>query len=532
MGTTFENIHIFTRKDNLPEEIKEKYKVKRLAEDWITLFPKKGHSFYNYEGDKIACHLSGVTNCPILWVSYFDDDIVILAVFWQEERVCGYSVSDCLAARCVSLKKPNMWKKVLKLTERETEALCQVSKSEEIPWKTLDLLSPILGLPLYTVDYEEVDPIELYQKQSDWVQNWLEQNEALERKNHTYMTLCCELPGVCAEEEEDSWHGIIRICPPNGKGSFEYRHICCYMIKDEIFVPVYDYWYPKELFGKESKRLWLDSENKYIHIMDINGVCNGEPRKYWNSYGNLLKELISDNGRLKFHPLIRKSELIETKTEEYQYFCKQEDSDNFPILIKERLDTLERITYEYESEQGQEWFWNRRCFFEVVEKQIVVAVRKIYYGGKNKVINDIRVFDEDLNILQKSEFCTYKEEEQIDDFFIYSPERQAIYYKRYSYDLVNNKISSSINIPQVEGRLLGFDQKGNLILIKGITMFTVFLLDPELQVLSRHQLQGMIYNIYRNQSGNYCFVTTDEFAAECSAPQAKACVRIYELSYK
>ncbi|MDC7286309.1 hypothetical protein NXH76_00705 [Blautia schinkii] len=531
MGTSFENIHIFTKDNEVPAVQSLKCRVIRLAENWLTLFPEDGWRFC--EGNKLAGRLSGELSFPVLWVSYFDDDMAELVVYQGRKKVCSYQTDNC---GHTYLQKSKVWKSVLELTETEEKALHEISKCAESPGEAFELLSHIIGVPLFQAvfpDFADAKVPVPYCRQPDWTEKWLGERRALNRvKNHTRMKLCCELQGVHAPVEDDREYGIIRICPPNGEGSFVYNHICCYMIQNEAFVQVYDYRYPEELFHEEDKSLRLDYYHKDIMILDINAFGNGDGQLFWDKYIDELECLISDKHQLKSHPLARKphpANMLETSDGNFQYFCEERSlPERVPALVKKQLDQTECQAYLYESDEGQEWFWGfGQVSLQIVEKQIVLVTQKIYYGHTGKIGNNIRFFDENLNLLREEEFTTYKEQEHMNDRFVYSTENDTIYFNGCSCHLGSHKVSRCA--APVNGNAIVIDRRKNIILISGAS--TVIVLNPALQLLSRHKLKGGIYDVYQNDAGNYCFITVDENVYNWNRPSGKAAVRIYEMSY-
>ena len=521
MGTSFENIHIFNENRQLSQERFPDCRISSLAENWLTLFPKNSSSFS--QGYRLAGRISKEISCPVLWVSYFDDDMAELALFVEGKKACGCQVDDY---RRIFLTKPKVWKDVLKLTVPEEKALREIVRCEESAAKTLDLLSHILGLPLFTAGMQkESHPAIPCRKEEGWAQSWLKRRQAINKvRNQTRMNLCSSLPGIHVHLEDDMKYGIIRIAPPDGKGSFQYRHICCYMIQDEAFVLVYSYWYPEELFGENDKSLWLDYFHKDILIMDKEHTGNGDGHLYWDKYITQLEEMISDKQQLYQHPLAR-----EQKPDKFCYCCESQSAEySSPRLVKKYPDGTECAHYLYEPDKGQKWFWGYGDMsLQITGSQIVTAAQKIYYGSTGEAACNIRFFDRELHLLREEEFTVHKIQDRMNHCFLYAPECDTIYYNGRSYDLSAHKLSRCI--PPVEGNTVGFDKRGNMILLSGKS--TVILLDKELRVLSRHRMKGTVCDIYQNPCGNYCFITVDENVYDWNIPDGNAAMRIYELSY-
>lgn len=527
MGTTFVNLHIKAKREQIPENmIPKEYICVQTAEKWTSVFETES-SFAWGRLCSLGKKISKRLEVPVIAVSYFDDDEFSMSLFMEGKSIASYRAAMSRNICSGSTK----WIDVLGFTKEEASAFRYLVKKEMTAGESIAVFSSLIGVQMYSDArmYEASD--QLWHKDSQRIIREIEEEKKKNRvKNRTKAKLLMEIPGLF--ESYDERTGILRMVYPDDKGGFLYHHIHCMKIGEEGLREIYDFRYPAAVFGENSRHLWMDYEHKEIHVMNQEGFYNlyalQTYEKVLEALMEVPKEKIADDGvdLVDIMPVYTEHAIDEGR---YEYFNSPDDSDTLKKVDLEasgKTYAEKKVVAFYQYEKPDCKYGVCICRRPIITKDGIVNVRIIYGNQPRKAIYDVRFFDKGMNLLRKEEIC-------LEDKYLF----QITYCEANDCIYVGNK-KVNLNSHQVEeggkdlrdaNRLFIHYNAKNVGFLYAIKRSYVYIYDLDMKLLSYHRLKGRIMYFYHGKDGNVRLITVGDVVCDMGRPDENSAVRVYRI---
>lgn len=527
MGTTFVNLHIKAKGEEIPESmIPKEYICVQTAEDWTSVFEAEG-SFAWGKLCNLGKKISKRLEVPVIAVSYFDDDEFSMNLIMAGKSVASYRAAISRNTCSGSTK----WIDGLALTKEEASAFRYLVKKEMTAGESIAVFSCLIGVQMYSDVrmYEESD--KLWRKDSERIIREIEEEKKKNRvKNRTKAKFLMEIPGLF--ESYDERTGVLRMVYPDGKGDFLYHHVHCMKIGEEGLREIYDFRYPSAVFGENSRHLWMDYEHKEIQVMNKEGFYNlydlQTYEKVLEALMEVPKEKITDdeNEFVDITPVYTEHAIDAGR---YEYLNSPEDSNTLKkvdIETSGKTYAEKKVIAFYRYEKPDCRYGLCICRRPIITKDGIVNVCIIYVNQPQKTIYDIRFFDKEINLLRKEEICL---EDRYLSQITYCEANDCIYVGNKKVNLKNHQVEEGgKELRDANCLFIHYSSKnaGFLYAIKGSY---VYVYDLDMKLLSCHRLKGRIMYFYHGKDGNVRLITVGDIVCDMGRPDKNSAVRVYRI---
>ena len=542
MGTTFANLNIHRLSINEAIKLIPGCLARQFDPEWITI---TSENFQCGAMDKVSKKISKMIDSPILTTEVFDDDLLILRVFRNgkntAKHACGLDLGDIK-----KLSKPAAFIEELELPENYTEYLKWIFKCEDLG-KKIQLLEKTLGIPLW-IDYDMISDLynkyESIHRDLDYVENYIKENKALEKiKNVTKAKELMELDGKIYQVLGHNKYLIHR--PSSDENYHEFREHFVYALSSEgVLEPLFDLSaFNVDSFNqhiKASKTVVAMLENLPIYetnftLFDLQGTLLGEIKlpkedgyplivfedggiicssqgkeQFIAEYGvDGQKKWELEVGYLNIEPIYHNGYI-------YLYYTNFNTNKSELLKINRNGEIVKNVDLKLCG--GSHWktllFDSNGNFYVCLH----VKDNESYY-------DKLFYIDSYLNIISELTIDASSVEGVLDS------ENNRLYISIFEKELLAVDIEK--NLIYVRKKYEGFsrmgltDKNGRLMMIKGMSTVEVF--DPELNIISRHRLKGIIHDKYKNSNGNVCFITSQMPSDAFITDNVKSTLRVYEI---
>lgn len=357
-------------------------------------------------------------------------------------------------------------------------------------------------------------------------------------KNKIKLVLLDEILGMSVhdasgrEEYEDAKDRIIRVSVRNELGGFEFSKVQCFQVTGEGFKPVHCYQYPKEIFTERDFRLDIMYCFGEIFVTDFEEDVEHPD---WGQYEPIVAKLRKVPEEVCRPPqeevqLYRlRGNTIAIGDYEYYYLYGK---------LKKRLGNtwdegvrMRNVVTEYQYKKADVYYWSDALLPPLVsgEQLIVVRQMKCYpqYEVPIKRAIDVRFFDLDLQLVRQ-EVIPVDLELPLHFSYCYDETTDTLFFGRASLNLSTGQVQELEC--EIDGMMLGcLDGDKNIYVVKGKTLYV---LDNEMCILSKHRFKGTGLYYFINAKGNFCLVTESDFVERPEDLKVNSAIRLYEVQRK
>lgn len=528
MGTTFMNLQVKARQEEIPNDILPSgYVVRQTAEEWSSVLETEG-SFEWGKLCKLGKTLSKELDTPAIAVSYFDDDDFSMSLIRQGKMKASYQAGISNNFCSGSTK----WISGLEMTAEEASAFRYLLKKEMTAEESITIFSRLLGTNMY-MDLRMWEGV-LWHKDAEGVIKEIEEEKKRTRmKNKTKAVLLQEVPGLFQSCDETT--GIMKMVYPDENGIFQFRQIHCLNTCDEGFAEIHNYQYPADIFHSDSRYLHMDYERKCVMVMDVQG--------YFQEYDlhvneqrltSLMEIPLEKRNETESGPVINavytRSLLDQKRYEYFGWYGRGRDELKKVDLATSGKTLGEKsivATYSYEEPDWDEGFWSCEEKVPVITEKGIVDLRVMSVRGSGQNICTISFFDRDLNLLRREEISL--SEDGFGYKYTYCEESDCIFFGNKKINLKTHEVRSGMNELKEADRLIIHRDKMNNCFLYAVKGSNVYVLDMDLNLLSCHRLKGRVMYFYTGKEGNIRFITTGDVVCANGKPDKKSAVRLYEI---
>ena len=547
MGVSLASIHVYKGElETIKEILSDKYTITSISKDWVSIF---GDTKFLSKSLSLANKLKRELSTPILLFAYHDDDMMELALYSKGERRASWSMHFGYSA---TIKKINRFTEDLGWDNSLLPRLRKISKCEDID-RAVSMLEEFFGVAFMVCnDFVSGGTNDYIRECNDkiYIEYIAEQKRNSKIKNKTKITLIDEMDMFAM-----SMRGNIFSMPMDD--SFEEKR---FRIAEKISDKVYDYKNPviyhfsdcklKPLYKHKTESThfpnWIQKNNSLIQY-DLTGritFINENTQeitnvKLSNRYVHIIKVL--DNMDVIFTSTDNEESFVEKADIHgnilWSYYsgkphircCKVINDEIYALVDNvrgKRGCILFRLNLEGE-------LLKQKLFEELTGDRIFVLYDKLFLFARGVV--NASYCEKLIQLNKKLEIeneTVFYEEEWIYNHTLVGYNENHILAKtsREKIMLINTDTGEKI-ISDIKGDLSvkHIDRHGNIIVLNGLS--TIFILDPNLKILSRHRVKGYAGDYIENDEG--LFIVASAGDATYFAPQKdKDCmVRIYKLEY-
>ena len=532
MGTTFTNLQVKIKDRAVLEELlpSELYYL-QTAEEWFTVLEKDGRHDID-RMTRLGRRLSKAAEGPVMVVHYFDDDLFELYLLVRGKRLGSYGAYTS-GNSCV---KSTAFPGALDLSPKEAQAFRYLIKQELVPPESIHWLSRLFGARLYVDKGLMDDETRLWHKDTDAVLAEIAaEKKAAKVDNQTNLILLDEILGMdiydchsCICDYKDRHNRVLRISLLNDDGNYDFSRITCFQELDGHFVKVHEYRYPSGAFSTNDMRIWMDYEHHFFLTTDREG-----------------RSLVDDTIWFQWEPVIARARRVPHKQlqdvahlpewspaargsrniwgYDYQYLngiLEKIDAMNSNHKFSER-----KLVAEYRYEKDTNFRWNDSTASLCVADDMIVVIRIQRERLTNGKAIDIRFFDRDLKLMRKEQIAV-DIELPFPLYYCYDSELDILFLGSLSVNLKTQEIvqcSAKIKDGYV---LTCMDRKKHVFMLTG---HSLYVLSPDMKLLSHHMLKGTLKYYYTNARGNLCLITGCDPVENVRQLKAGAGLRIYEV---
>ena len=535
MGTTFTNLQMKTEDQATLEKLlpSELYYL-QTAEEWITVLEKDGrHDFERMT--QLGRRLSKTTEGPVLVVHYFDDDIFELYLLVKGKTLGSYKVNTS-GNFC---QKSTAFPGALDLSPKEAQAFRYLIKQELSPAESIHWLSRLFGARLYVDKGLMDEETKLWNKDTAAVLAEIAaEKKAAKVNNQTDLILLDEILGMdiyecysCIDAYKDRQNRLLRISLLNSDGTYDFSKITCFQELDGHFVKVHQYQYPSGVFFTNDMRLWMDYEHHILLITDREG-----------------RSLADDTIWLQWEPVIAQDRRVPHKQlQDFAHLpewvpvdmgCRNRWGFDYSFLngILEKIDAMNsghkfsqrKLVAEYHYEKDTNFWWDVSTAPPCITDDMIVVMRVRHERRTAEKAIDVRFFDRDLKLMRKEQIAV-DVELPYPLYYCYDSELDTLFLGRLSVNLKTHEI---VKCPAKikDGYVLTcMDSKKHVFMLTG---HSLYVLSPDMKILSRHMLKGRLKYYYRNARGNLCLITGCDPAENVRQLKDGSGIRIYEVIHE
>lgn len=532
MGTTFTNLQVMLKDHAVLEELlpSELYYL-QTAEEWFTVLEKDGRHDFN-RMTRLGKRMSKAAEGPVMVVHYFDDDFFELYLL-ARGKILGSYRANTSGNSCV---KSKAFPGALDLSSKEAQAFRYLIKQELAPPESIHWLSRLFGARLYVDKGLMDDETKLWHKDTAAVlADIAAEKKAARVDNQTDLVLLDEILGMdvydcysCICDYKDRHNRILRISLLNDDGNYDFSRITCFQELDGHFVKVYKYQYPRGAFSANDMRIYMDYEHRFFLITDRDGRSLGYDTIWFQ-----WEPVIARARRVPHRKLQDVAHLPEWSPAamgcrniwgyDYRYIdgiLEKIDAINSNHKFSER-----KLVAEYRYEEGTDFVWNDCAAPLCIADDMIVVMRILRKRLTNGKAIDIRFFDRDLKLMRKEQI-TVDAELPFPFYYCYDSELDILFLGRLSVNLKTHEIvkcSAKIKDGDV---LTCMDSKKHVFMLTG---HSLYVLSPDMKLLSHHMLKGTLKYYYTNARGNLCLITGCDPADNVGQLKAGAGLRSYEV---
>lgn len=537
MGTTFINLQLKIRMEELVNRgLPTEYVCEQTAEEWTSIF-EANREFKWEKICQLGKKLSKELDVPVIAVCYFDDDEFSMNLISKGKMAAFYSAG----MKGNVCRAPVKWTENLELSKEEASAFRYLTKKEMVAGESIFVFSRLFGIRMYCdiLLWKEDKLDGLWKKDAENViREIAEEKQRTKVKNKAKAALLCESSGVFVSLDETTQ--ILKMVYPDGENDFVYRHVHCLKINDDGFEEIHDFWYPEDIFTKDSKALHMNYEIGEIHIDDMEGCTEMYPLKLYEKRLLSLMQIPEDR-------MPEKRELAAV----YPLYSQVVDEGRFEYFLRNGTfksnDELRKVdlaasgkqfaqknivsVYQYEEPDTPDAFWSCDCKIPVITADCIVSLRVQYVRKPGTTLCDVRFFNKEL-VLQRKEVIDLKidmNQISVNCSFTYCEENDSIYLGNQKIDLGTGEIITGIpELKEADRLFIHFNtrKEGFLFAIKGSSLYV---LDLNMKLLSRHRLKGRILYFFTNGNRNVSLITIGSDILTWGKPEKKSAVRLYEI---
>jgi len=539
MGTSLGNLHVYKGKQ---EEVKEalhqgEYVVADISKEWTSVFCRE---FRDGDTEKAAKGLSKTLAEPILSFQYFDDDIISLVLF-KEGRISAQFrmayTGDPYLKNCRNFISE------LGFDTSQEKRLRTIFKCSDLERK-VELLEEFFGVKLYLdIDFmqEAISSFVLKRDNVLYLEYEKQLKELKKIKNITKAVLTQEINGKMARFDARPFI----MAQQGDDGAYDQDEcIICDVIDDELIrlykkakvvgggdIPetvsgnniliVYFHFYT------DGPRCWrLDKDGAIIGItpfpdsnIKITAVLeNGDLICYAGDYGagqNIMR--VDFYGKIIWNVTLDTDDIwIEPVLhEEYIYLGSRDDEDGelFKLDLSGNIVARKRLSYIHS--HSELLFVNGAVYY-----------LGDYYGDKYSQEVFIKM-DESFECIEK---ITLPKEISIFSDAVLDRKNMVAYYNALDHRIIAIDMKSMqyrANKMDFEIYLRETDENG---FIYGSSVgSTVYVLDAEMKIQSKHRLKGDVYDIFKTRTGMHAVTGTGD-TSFWGYPE-NCLVRVYRIDF-
>lgn len=559
MGMTFGNFHVYKgNQEQIFAILKNKHTVVELSPDWVTVVDE----FAADQSQKAARSVSKSIEQPVLHFYYFDDDVITLSLFQQGKCVASYWMDYAGQGH---IKKIGLFISLLGLDSSCEKRLRAVLKFENLG-KKISLLEELFGVALY------VDHLHLQGEETSYLRmrddklytEYLTEQKKLKIKNQTTATLLQEIDAkmnLFHEGDTDIFFFNYKdeddIYPHQWGGTLV-------TLSDGAFTPLFS----KDIHFYCQSNMTVYTDDEIVNIV-------------WDKYEPELEEfnkpLIITIDRKRYDVeerlirLNREGDLISTVDlpREYKVIgggtTKEDVFCSIPSQSKQSLLRLHKGAVVWKTDLDIDYFWTQPFLYEgyiyysdrlqdggtlykldldgnVVKNIYLNCIRNsnelffcrgyIYYLGdlyqKGQSFHVMLKLDQDLNVIQTKELPQTLQISYIDDIneslnkiYCSGYGRSTFAFDTDSLEYTEKKQPFSVSRLQTAGK------NGEYLLFPYLS--TLYVLDADMNLLSKHRLKGSIYQI--RTINNHIYVVTGTGDISCWGSMEGSChARLYSIN--
>lgn len=532
MGTTFTNLQVKIKDRAVLEELlpSELYYL-QTAEEWFTVLEKDGrHDFDRMS--KLGRRLSKAAEGPVIVVHYFDDDIFELYLL-VGGKIQGSYRANTSGNYCV---KSTAFPGALDLSPKEAQAFRYLIKQELAPPESIHWLSRLFGARLYVDKGLMDDESKLWHKDTDAViAEIAAEKKAAKVDDQTDLILLDEIMGMdindsysCIDDYKDRHNRILRISLLNDDGNYDFSKITCFQELDGHFVKVHEYRYPSDAFSTNDMCIRMDYVYRTFHITDREGFNWGDDTTWFQ-----WEPVIARARRVPHKQLQDVAHLPEWSPADlgsrniwgYDYCFLNGVLEKIDAMNSGHKFSERKLVAQYRYEEDIDFWWNDSVDFLCIADDMIVIMRIQEELRTNGKAIDIRFFDRDLTLMRKEQIAV-DAELPCPSYYCYDSELDTLFLGRMSVNLKTHEIvkcSAKIKDGYV---LTCMDRKKHVFMLTG---HSLYVLSPDMKLLSHHMLKGTLKYYYTNARGNLCLITGCDPAENVRQLKAGAGLRIYEV---
>ena len=535
MGTTFTNLQIKTEDHEvlvklLPSEL---YCL-QTAEEWFTVLEKDSrHDFKRMTS--LGRRLSKAVEGPVLVVQFFDDDIFELYLLVKGKTLGSYR-ANASGNFCM---KSTAFPGALDLSPKEAQAFRYLIKQELSPSESIHWLSRLFGARLYVDKGLMDEEPKLWHKDTAAILTEIAaEKKAVKVDNQTDLILSDEVLGMdiydcysCVDDYMDRHNRILRISLLNNDGTYDFSRITCFQELDGHFVKVHEYQYPGDVFSTNDMRIWMDYEYHTFHTTDREGFNLGDDTIWFQ-----WEPVISQDRRVPNKQLRDFAHLPEWSPATMG--CRNRRGYDFHYLngILKKIDAMNsgpkfsrwKVVAEYRYEEDINFWWDDSTASPCIADDMIVVMRVQRNRQTAEKVIDVRFFDRDLKLMRKEQIAV-DVELPYPLYYCYDSELDTLFLGRLSVNLKTHEIvKCSAKIK--DGYVLNcMDRKKHVFMLTG---HSLYVLSPDMKLLSHHMLKGTLKYYYTNSRGNLCMITGCDPAENVRQLKSGAGLRTYEVTGK
>lgn len=535
MGTTFVNLQIREFPVSETEKLLPGCMVRNLSDGWTTVISE---NFQIGLIGNVARKLSKKIDNAILSIEYYDDDMLMMNIY-RNGKVVTSHVTDNGYGYIKKAGNPITFLQELKFCTSEAPYLKEIFNCEDLSIK-MQLLQKFFGVALW-IDHRMLNEAgeESFQYQRDLhlIEAYKNEIKRLNTiKNQTKIRLLMEFEGALIEKVGHNKYLIGK--PPYDMyyASYKEEHIYTHL-PDGILTPLFDAG-------------WLKYDKYTSHLGAVNGLIAlfNADFSLMNDQGNLITKasflnpvgypiLLLQDGSFIYsnygsHQIIslhgadctKKWELevgyLHSSPQLYNdflYLHYEDRNKEKSEIIKVSLSGEVISRYELIPHGGGHW---GKFLFDRMGRMYYCC--NVYENSRGTT--KLFCLTEDLERLSEIEIDHTSFEGLIDiknnKVFLLLFEKELMVI-----DIETNEIFSRRKYNE-SASLIYIDSLGRVVVLKGGS--TVEILDSHLNYISRHRLKGSIYDSFKNEVGNVCFLTGTGGAHDEGGAK-NMILRVYEI---
>ena len=568
MGTSFNNFHIYKGDiEQVRAALDNKYTVVALSPDWVTVVDEST----DYKLRDVAGSLSKVIQEPVLYFAYHDDDYFAIVLFQS-----GKSVSECWNDYTGKAKSKNskVLLALLDLDETHEKRIREIIKCEDLN-KIIQLFEELFGVALWidVFHLKEDEKSYVTERSDKYYQQWIAGRKKTAIKNKTkavllqeidtkmttprfyrgdgnlfffiyknesgiysprrggeYFSLCDgELRPLFSKEirffEGQSFLGVNGIYHSNdtitmvngvsGRMPTDIQTLPCYSV-DEVYYAI-DHHIIQ--VNKEGTPTWVHdfpNETEEYGLVE-NGISNNDTFCYTRT-GGTGRFLRIQSGEVIWQsdtaPNSDFFNMIPRMRDGCIYFIDRESVNSKVTLYK--MDSKSNLTSTAKSDSNMsEIFFSKDFIFylsttwgvdksqRLIKLDLDLNLMQSVELPKNLHVSRINTINEDLRTLYCSSYMNV--------ILAFNVDTMEYREKKQDFD---------IHILQTAGK------NGEYLINGGLS--SLYVMDPNMNLLSKHRLKGSIYRIHTEKDRTFIITGTGD-TSYWGGKEGLCYARLYEI---